>query len=41
MRTVLHIDISKVTGDYSNVLSAKDLLSADGVESVAPPLGLG
>jgi len=38
MRTVLHIDISKVTGDYSNVLSAKDLLSADGVESPEVPI---
>lgn len=38
MRTVLHIDVSKVTGCYSNVLSAKDLLSVDGVESPEVPI---
>lgn len=38
MKTVLHIDVSKVTGCYSHVLSAKDLLSADGVESPDVPI---
>lgn len=38
MKTVLHIDVAKVTGDYANVLSAKDLLSSDGVESPEVPI---
>jgi hypothetical protein len=38
MNIVLHIDVAKVTGDYANVLSAKDLLSSDGVESPEVPI---
>jgi len=38
MRKVLHIDVAKVTGCYSNVLSAKDLLSPDGVQSPEVPI---
>lgn len=38
MNIVLHIDVAKVTGCYSNVLTAKDALSADGVENPEVPI---
>ncbi|MEJ2135481.1 MAG: carboxypeptidase regulatory-like domain-containing protein [Desulfofustis sp.] len=38
MNIALHIDVSKATGCYSNVLTAKDALSADGVENPKVPI---
>ena len=38
MNIVLHIDVAKVTGCYSNVLTAKDALSADGLENPEVPI---
>ena len=38
MNIALHIDVSKVTGCYSNVLTAKDAVSADGVENPDVPI---
>ena len=38
MNIVLHIDVAKVTGCYSNVLTAKDALSADGIENPEVPI---
>lgn len=38
MNIILHIDVAKVTGCYSNVLTAKDALSADGVENPEVPI---
>lgn len=38
MNIALHIDVSKVTGCYSNVLTAKDAVSADGVENPEVPI---
>lgn len=32
MNNILHIDVSKFTGDYSNVMAAKDYLSKDGLD---------
>ncbi len=38
MNIALHIDVSKVTGCYSNVLTAKDAVSADGLENPEVPI---
>ena len=38
MNIVLHTDVAKVTGCYSNVLTAKDALSADGIENPEVPI---
>lgn len=38
MNIALHIDVSKVTGCYSNVLTVKDAISADGVDNPEVPI---
>lgn len=38
MNIVLHIDVAKVHGDYTNVIAAKYELSADGVEDRETPI---